>query len=203
MKKIILVLALISTSLFAGTEFNTVKVSDGKVALCKTKYDLYRSKTGVYSAKATSVTLEEGNISFEVNLKFLACVEENEVFKFVYKKPYAKFQWPTLNRESTVTTQANDVRLKAFKDGVYKVLTNQLLEDEENQTKTITVSLSDVLNNSDSEIGKGSFDFWIVKKMNYTILNEGVDFNDLVNFGSYRIRFEVKETVDGLKAILL
>lgn len=203
MKRIILGLSLISTAVFANPEFNTVKVSDGKVAHCKTKYDLYRSKAGVYSAKATSVKLENDTIRFEIDLKFLACVQEEETFKFVYKKPYAKFEWATLNRESTVTAKATDVRLKAFKDGVYKILTNQLLTDEAMQTKTIEVSITDVLNNTDIKTGKGSFDFWVVKKMNYTIESEGVDFNDMVNFGSYRINFEIKETIEGFKVNLL
>jgi hypothetical protein len=71
------------------------------------------------------------------------------------------------------------------------------------QTKTIEVSITDVLNNTDIKTGKGSFDFWVVKKMNYTIESEGVDFNDMVNFGSYRINFEIKETIEGFKVNLL
>jgi hypothetical protein len=203
MKRIMLALALISTSVFAGTEFNTIKVQDGTVARCKVKYDLHRNKEGVYTAEATSVKLEDETLTFEVDLKFLACTKENDTFKFFYKSPYSKLEWPTSSGESVVVAQAKEVSLKAYKDSVYKILTDQVLDREEKQTRTITVALKDVLNNAEGVTGKGSFDLWISKKMNYTVESQGVEFNKIVHYGSYRIHFEVKETVEGLKASLL
>ncbi|MBK26302.1 MAG: hypothetical protein CME70_20045 [Halobacteriovorax sp.] len=201
MKKIILATMLISTAAMANPEFNTVKVSDGKVAHCKTSYDLYRNKVGVYSAKATSATITDDTIEFKINLKFLACEKNEDSYNFVYKKPYARFEYNTVSTQDLIVAKASEVKLKAYKDGVYKILTAQLIENESKVTKTIKVSLSDALDNSESN--KGSIDFWIVKKMNYQIENQDVNFNDLRNFGSYRINFKVEETVDGPKVNLL
>ena len=70
MKTIILGLSILSMSTFAGTTFNTVKVSDGKTANCKSKIDLNSSKIGVYVAKATGQVLKMRRLVLILNLSF-------------------------------------------------------------------------------------------------------------------------------------
>lgn len=209
MKSIVLGLIFAATSVSANTTFDTVKVSDGKTAYCKTKYDLHRAKTGVYTGKAIKAELEEGKINFQVKLNFLACIEKEGKFQFVYKKPYAEFLYKTFTTKDTVSAKASEVHLKAYKDGVYKILTNQKLPDASSQVRNIEVSLEDALNEKQIEqlkngkTVKGNFDFWISKKMTYTIEAQAVRFNDLVSFGSYRINFEISDSDTGLKINLL
>jgi len=90
MKKIILGISLLSFTAMADTTFSTVKVADGKTAICKSKLDLYRNRTGAYSAKAVAASADEETISFDVELKFLSCVQENDEFQFVYKGRWCK-----------------------------------------------------------------------------------------------------------------
>ncbi len=201
MKKIIIALAVLSATVPAETEFNTVKSFDGKAVHCKTIHDLYRNKTGLYLAKATAATIEDQRISFKINLSFLACVKEEERFKFVYKGPYEKFQYSTVLVEDMMVAQAKEVKLKAYKDGVYKILTSQIIEDDSKQVQTITVDLKDVLNAGNKK--RGSIDFWVVKKMNFSIEGQGVDFDEMINYGSYRINFNIVNTEEGLKVNLL
>ncbi len=201
MKGIIVASMLFSMTALATTEFNTVKVSDGKVAHCKTSYDLYRNKLGVYMAKASDAIISDQTIEFKIDLKFLACEKNGDNYGFVYKKPYSRFEYKTVSTEDLIVAKATEVKLKAYKDGIYKILTNQAIEDETSITKTISVSLTDALDKAESNTG--SIDFWIVKKMNYVIENQDVNFNDLRNFGSYRINFKIEETDEGLKVKLI
>lgn len=213
MKTIILGLSILSMSTFAGTTFNTVKVSDGKTAYCKSKIDLNSSKIGVYVAKATGASVEDETISFDIELKFLACVKNNESFNFVYKAPYEASKYETIRTtpgvDNQVTVTPQEVRLKAVKDGVYKVFSNQLLGNASKQTVNMNISLEDVLNQDqlnklmDEGSVKGSFDVWIDKKMNYIIHQNDSEFMELVNYGSYRVLFEIINDEKELRIFLL
>ncbi|MFT6069336.1 MAG: hypothetical protein ACJAT2_003428 [Bacteriovoracaceae bacterium] len=209
MKKIALALALVTTSVFSATTFNTVKISDGKSAYCKSKNDIHRNKIGVYSAKAVSAKTDNQNINFNIELKFLSCVKQNDKFTFIYKKPYAEFSWETFTTKDQVVASASEVRLKAYKDGVYRLLNNTVIPDIAKQTQQINISLEDVLNQeqveelSNGSKIKGSFDFWISKKVQYSIQAQDINFTNMRNFGSFRVHFEVTKTEKGLSIKLI
>jgi hypothetical protein len=196
-----LLLCLVSLSSFA--KVNTVKISDGKSAYCKTKKDLYRNRIGAYNARATEIQLiDEETIKVDIKLKFLTCEKSGDAFNFSLTKPYHTLTYPSLNRASgqrvPVTVTPHEVRFKAFKDGVYKKLTDQLVDNQASQVVSIYLQLSDVMNQQQLEqleekvSTNASFDIWTSKLLNYEEETSGIEFKKLVNFGSYRIHFNIK-----------
>ncbi|PIP95427.1 MAG: hypothetical protein COW00_13060 [Bdellovibrio sp. CG12_big_fil_rev_8_21_14_0_65_39_13] len=213
MKKIILGISLLSFAAMANTTVNTVKVADGKTATCKSKLDLYRNRTGAYSAKAVAATADDQSISVDVELKFLACTQTNDAIQFVLKGPLETSTYQTVTtvagQRNEVQVTPSDVRLKAFKDGIYKILNNTELSNESIQEQTITVALADVLNPEqmlkldEQKIITGSFDIWVSKKLNFVVEQTGTDFTQLSNFGSYRIHFKLTKDEKGTSITLL
>lgn len=213
MKKIILGITLLSFAAMADTTVTTVKVADGKTAICKTKLDLYRNRTGAYSAKAIAARAEDETISVDVELKFLLCVQSNDEFQFVLKGPLESSTYQTVTtvagQRNEVQVTPSDVRLKAFKDGIYKILNNTELSNDSVQEQTITVALSDVLNPQqrlqldEQKAVTGSFDIWVSKKLNFVVEQTGTDFSQISHFGSYRIHFKITKDEKGTSVTLL
>lgn len=75
--KFMIVALLVSFSAFAN---DIIKVTDGSIALCKTKVDVLRYQT---SAIYRPLSFVRGDDSATLTVEFLRCVQSGEEFKFV------------------------------------------------------------------------------------------------------------------------
>jgi hypothetical protein len=201
MKKLILLLSVaLSFNSFAAT-LQTVKVSDGKVAHCKTKYDMNRNKLGAYTLKASSAEIVEETISMKLKVSFFKCVENNGRLGFSYALPFETTNWTTGDQDASALV--NSVKLKAYQDGVYKVLFDQELTDESRQNIEFSTDFSSLVSEDEIQaIESGvavikSIDFSLVKNIN--IISGDLDMTSNRSFGSFRVRISLEKSAEGIK----
>lgn len=189
-----LLLSLLSFSAFASTGIN-LKVSDGASATCKTKADIQRNKFGAYKTRLKAIFVDRDTAEVKVDISFLSCAQNEGEIAFSPVKPYDTFNYQTVSLNSgiqTVNVQPELIKMISYRDGVYKIIADVLLSNEEKQTAILNLKLTDLLSAkdlSDLQDGKtvtGNFDYLIQK----TIKIETQKTNDLINFGAFRIHFK-------------
>lgn len=161
MKSLIAALILLSFSSFAS---EILKVSDGSVALCESKVDVYRYRAGlVYRPLGFKVI--DGNA--EVTVEFLKCVQEGDTFKFVTDKNISSrtIVVETASREQrTIRIEREKFALVAYRSNDIRLLSRTELADNGNHTYTATLPLvlSDLQVNRD---GKRFFEMSLSHKI--------------------------------------
>lgn len=181
----------------------TVKVADGTSATCKTQLDVNgrRNRLGAYRAQAKSAELVDGKVKVGLTLQFLKCENLRGTYGFAAVSPYKTtvFSNPLLeDREHKSQVTVSDVRLKGYKDGVYKVLVNSRIPDDEKgiQTLTIEVPAEELINDSQRNLeGKfnANLDLWLSKQVRFESLSDASkSFDDNVNYGSFRVHLNVE-----------
>ena len=193
-------LSLAATNTFA---LETIKVLDGKVAYCKTKLDQYRARLGAYSLNATGISVDDEKISITTELKFLKCVNSGDEYAWEETSAMAEHQHNVPNADGstrTVTVVANKAELRAYRDGVYTVIATVDLSDKSIETD-IELMLGDFLTVAEmNQLATGqtlklSVDAFLLKNVSFLGLDSDLRMNR--SFGTFRIRFELKQNNDG------
>ena len=197
-----LLVALLAMSTFSSYALETVKVSDGKAAYCKTKHDTFRSRFGAYKISAQSVGVADGIVKIETNFKFMTCIADGEDFSWVQISPLEELRFqtplPTDSREITVIT--NSATLKLMRDGVYKTLDEVELTDD-TATPELQFELDRFLTDSEKEafeageLVKINTDIFMIK--NITLEGLSMEYQSNKGFGAFRFRFSVQKNDDG------
>ncbi len=203
----LILIAILSLSSVYANEVNTVKVWDGAVASCKSKKDALRFKSGAYKFFTTSAEISESStLVLPFILQFLNCEEVNGEFKMVSSLPYSGYTYTFGN--VVAENSVSEVRVKAYRDGHYKVLMDQVVQNTKVTSLKFDEDLSKVLTNEealeleDKGQVKISVDFFILKQVN-TVSNTGSDFNRNIPFGSFRVHVLLKKNQDQIKASLI
>jgi hypothetical protein len=198
-----------------ASSVRTLRVADGKTAHCKSDYDISRYKTGVYSARVLKVEGRQERILFTVKLNFHQCKNVNNRYQFVPAGPYqsSTHQIPVISLEDkhtqTLRITPLDVRLRGFRDGLYKLKVNQQLSRANQQTVVFSIPLTELLSQSEcDQIAAGltvktDFDFWLHKKLRRENLDSGYELIDTVSYGRFRAYFNIAVDGERLKVMLL
>lgn len=193
-------LAMGTSNTFA---LETIKVLDGKTAYCKTKYDQYRARLGAYSLNAKSISVDDEKITIGTELKFLNCVYSDGAYAWENSTAMASHEYTIpydLDSTRTITVVANKAELRVFRDGVYKIINTIDLSDKAVDTD-IEVLLGDFLTIDEMDrLSNGEtltlgLDAFLLKNVSFIGLDNDLRTNK--NFGTFRIRFELKQNNDG------
>lgn len=198
-------LSLIS-SLYAS-DLITLKVSDGKSAYCKTKYDAYRNKLGAYMLKGKSISINNETLLININVTALKCKSRNGRFQFQLMQPYQNLVYRS--GKNLITVDVLDARIKGYVDGEYELLVDKVLSDHRFQLMTLRISKDELLTNQDRENLKNgktikkSLDLWMNKLLRFHNVTTNKISRSQNNFGAYRLHFKLEETNTGMIVELL
>lgn len=196
MKSTLLLLGVLLSSPSFAAQTTTVKVADGTSAYCRSDKDLNSrgNAIGLYKVKASKAQIVEDFVEVEVDIQFLKCTKSSRGFSFQEVAPFAGtniFQ-NFYGKDVEVKTEA--IELKAYKDGVYKVLFNQdVVLNEAQQKITMTLPIEEVLNNGTQNrtIYEASFDIFMIKDLSYNRLDGKASVKNKARYGSYRIHMDL------------
>lgn len=186
--------AVSSVTAFASNGYN-VKVSDGGAAHCKTKADVVRGRFGAYKTHLKSIVVDGNTAEVKIETILLSCIEKDDKIGFSEVRPYDTLSYQTVtfnNGIQTLHATPEQVKMIAYKDGVYKKLANVELTNEHKQIVTLKLELDDLLSaeeREDLENGKvvlGNFDYTLQK----TVKIGDKDYSKRITFGAFRIHFE-------------
>lgn len=183
----------------------TIKVLDGKVAHCKTKYDQYRARLGAYSFNATAVSVDDEKVQLTTEVNFLKCVADGEGFAWEDSTVLADSEYNVLDSDGstrTITVIANKAMLRVMRDGVYQII-DEVILGEKSESVTLNLDLYKLLSDDESDrLSNGEeirvdADVFLVKNVTFTGLASGEDLRMNKSFGTYRVRFLMKQNNDG------
>lgn len=193
----------------AETNHETVKVADGSVVQCKNKYDIQnrRNRLGAYRAKAISAEIEGDTIKMQIALRFLKCQQMRGQVGFMTKSPYERtvYSNPVAgDLEHQAEVIVNEVRLKGFKQGVYDLIVNQRLKNQGLQVVSIEVPIEKVIANGNAyQNFNANLDLFISKQITFQDLGDtSKSFDDITNFGAFRVHLKVV-TNEGVQKVIL
>ncbi len=192
--------AFMGLSMFNSYALETVKVLDGKKAMCKTKVDVARSRMGAYTLNADSVSVTDGQVTIETTFKFLRCKASGEGFAWEVISPLETLTYTTPQLDNLpaneITVITNKATLKAYKDGVYSVFSEQELLDD-SQNLDVTFGLDQLMSEADKVLFdaglevKLAADIFLVK--NITLEGLSFDYRSNKGYGTFRVRFSVQK----------
>ncbi|MCP4912925.1 MAG: hypothetical protein GY909_07380 [Oligoflexia bacterium] len=185
MKKLILFLSFISLFSAKADLIQTVKVSDGTLALCQKKTDVYRGREGAYNLKAVAGIRTSEGVILRLRITSLKCTQKKGKFGFKLENLLASSSYNSHGNEIVVDTI--DATLKGYVDGEYKLLTEKALQDRKVQAETVFIANEDLV--SDNSIK--SVDFFVTKLKQYENKTNGYQFKKSVNYGLFRVRFRM------------
>lgn len=201
MKLTVLTALAMSALAFTSVQaLETIKILDGKVARCETSQDQYRHRLGAYSFNAEQVKLENDQLRITTNLRFLKCTKQGDLFGFIETTPLATTEFRVVGRTTPVRIVANNAVLRVFRDGVYQLL-DEVIIDEKSMSVDINFDLNDLVNESEAQrISDGEkvlvdVDAFLLK--NLTIQGLDSDYRSDHAYGAYRIRFTVEKSDNG------
>lgn len=183
----------------------TVKSYDGKIAYCQKKFDVFRARNGVYRGKALNLKVTPDAVTLDISLNFLACVENAGKFGFVSIAPYEEVEFETIsmsNESHLVQVITSEAFLKVYNESEYSILISKKITNETKQTISISIPLENVVTSEQlakmnkGKAVKGSFDFWVAKKLTYKSLHKPYNMSFMKNLGSYRVFFEASLEAD-------
>lgn len=189
---------LLAGSAQAQTKLQTLKVADGTVSVCKSEHDVVsrRNRLGAYRAKALTAEMDGENIQLKVALSFLKCSNSRGQVGFVSTSPYESttFANPILgNADHKSKVTVSDVRLKGYKDGVYKLIVDQEVNDEGIQIVSVEVPVKDIVSEGTYENFNANLDLFVSKKVRFQSLEDASKvFDDVSNFGKFRVHLKVE-----------
>lgn len=208
MKKLIFVTAslLFAHSLFA-LEFTSVKVFDGTTASCNSKADQIRYRSGAYRFKALNAQVTNSyNLEINFALEFLKCSETRSGFQLTEALPYAEFSYEF--GDHVAVNSIGDVKIKAYRDGLYKILMEESLANTSKMKLTFDQDIATVLTERELEtldrLGevKTSIDFFVVKNVKTSSTNSS-EFKRNINYGSFRVHVKLEKKDGFVKANII
>jgi len=207
-------LALFTASTQASTNISTTKVSDGTVAVCKKGYDVHKRSNlnGVYRAKAHKINItEDGMAEIDLILIFQRCASNDGKVGFISHSPLKKVETQVYGLDkkfNDIEVNTESAVIKAYKDGVYKLLQENNLKDKSVQAQRLTVPVESLMSDMDKkelELGnkaQGSFDIMIQKQVRLENLSKNYSMRTTSNLGAFRIRFDIERNGETLEATL-
>lgn len=196
-------MALLAMSASNTFALETIKVLDGKTAYCKTKYDQFRARLGAYSLNAKAISVDDEKITITTDLKFLKCVYEDSAYNWENSTAMASHEYTIPNADGslrTIEVVANKAELRAYRDGVYRILSTIDLSDKAVETN-IEIMLGDFLTVDEMDrLANGEkltlgLDAFLIKNVSFLGLDNDLRMNK--SFGTFRIRFELEQNNDG------
>ena len=208
MKKLVLTFFFGLVSLcevHAQSSLTTLKVADGSLAKCRTKADFYsaRNRSGVYRFRALGAEVENEHVKVLIALEFFKCSRSGESYGFAKIAPYETLRYSHLGFHSTneVEVIVNEARLKAYKDGDYRILSDQKIEHGAGEVYVLAarIELKDIVNMSTPSFKDydSSVDFFLAKNLTYNNLTTGDSFRDRISYGSFRVHLKVSRDDKG------
>lgn len=195
-----ILVALMGLSMFNANALETIKVLDGKKAFCEKKTDVFRSRMGAYTLNADAVSVTDGQVTIETTFKFLRCNKVGESFAWEVLSPLETltYQTPQIGNQPSneITVITNKATIKAYRDGIYSVLTEQELIDD-SQNIDVTFALDEVMSEADKLLFDAGLevkldtDIFLVK--NITLEGLGFDYRSNSGFGAFRVRYSVQK----------
>ncbi|WP_127717621.1 hypothetical protein [Halobacteriovorax sp. HLS] len=191
-------LSLIALSLFSisfSYALETVKVFDGTERTCESEKDIFLNRNGAYRAKALKSEMNDQQVELTVKFEFLTCAKTDEGYKFVQIDPYSNTEYKihALDGEiQTVNVLPINGYLKAYQDGVFKLIDRKELAFKAVQNHVVQIDLKDLKQ-------KPSIDLAVSKE----VILDSVDTQiiDTIRYGAFRVHFDVKETGASLKEV--
>lgn len=204
--------ALISGTIFASS-VETVQIPDGGSAYCNDQNDVVKGIYGAYKAKATSVAYDNAvdQFTFHVAINFLSCTLDKGTIAFVSASPTAKTTYKTKiskDKELSVTVTPLESRLRTYVDGDYLLLHDLLLTAKSEQSFDLSFPAVSLLTDaqlsalSAGQTIKSSVDLYIYKTIRW-LASDGTTDDSALNYGSFRIWFEIQSTERGMRITLL
>lgn len=199
MKAILLSFLCLSTLASTGI---SVKVSDGTVATCKTKSDVHRFKFGAYKAALKEIAVNSDVASFDLKIDFLSCQNKDGDINFSSVKPLDGFNYQSVSFEKgiiDVEVQPESVKMISYRDGVYKIISDVELSNDEQQIVKLDIKVEDLLSSTEIENLRngqeviGNFDYMLQK----SVVINGSSAAEKINFGAFRIHFKAKVDKSG------
>lgn len=196
--------ALMGLSMFNSYALETIKILDGKKALCEKKTDVARSRMGAYTLNADAISVTDGQVSIETTFKFLRCQASGDGFAWEVISPLETltYKTPQLNNQpaNEITVVTNSASIKAYRDGVYSVLSEQVLLDD-TQNIDVTFALDALMNETEKALFEAGLevklaaDIFLVK--NITLYGLNFDYRSNKGYGAFRVRFSVQKDDEG------
>lgn len=198
----VLITTLFAMGAFAVSDVKIVKVLDGKVKFCKSRYDVFTGRLGTYEVQVKNLAVTENVAEVELELKFKRCVGDKEVgFNFVEVSPYEEvsFQSLALKNEEPEDLRIipTEVKLRGYKDGVYKNLFENVLNRDSIQTITLEFPVSEAFDKEITDEKSGAsktrfaVDIFVLKKSKWENLSKGEGYSDQKSLGAYRLFFHL------------
>lgn len=200
-----LLMALLGFGAMNTYALETIKVLDGKVARCETKYDVYRSRLGAYSFNATAVSVDDEKVQLQTEVKFLKCVADGEEYAWESSTVLADSEYNVVDADGsprTITVIANKAMLRVMRDGVYQII-DEVILGEKSESITLNLDLYKLLSDDESDrLSNGEeilvdADVFMVKNLTFTGMASGEDLRMNKSFGTFRVRFLMKQNNDG------
>lgn len=196
MKTTLAAIALTLSSQAFASQLSTIKVFDGTSAYCRSEKDVLTrgNAIGLYRVKATKVALKENKVDVQLQLRFLKCEKSDKGYGFTEVAPLGNSQsFLGFDGASTQVTTEN-VHVKGYKDGVYRVLFNEkVTQNAGQQNLSVSIPVEEILENATENRNKfdASFDVFIIKKLKFERSNGEMSFHDRVPYGSFRVRMNL------------
>ncbi len=207
-------LTLLTASAQVSASVTTTKVSDGTVAVCKKAYDVHKRSNlnGVYRAKAHKINItEDGIAEIDLILIFQRCATKGAKVGFVSHSPLKKVETQVYGlgkKFNDIEISTESAVVKAYKDGVYKLLQENNLKDKSAQAHRLSIPVESLMSDMDKkelEFGnkaQGSFDIMIQKQIRLENLSKNYSMRTTSNLGAFRIRFDIERNGETLEATL-
>lgn len=186
MRTLLVTLMLTSFSSFA-TEI--IKVSDGSVAKCESKIDVYRYRASMIY-RPLSFKIVDGNA--EVKVEFLKCIQDGETFRMVQDKNIFERivviePGPFSREQKTIRIEREKFSLIAYRSEDVRLLAKNALSYNGDNTfsATLPLEMSDLQVNRN---GQRFFEMTVSHKMKMIDAATNREIDSRVDFlGSYRM----------------
>lgn len=181
-----------------------VKVSDGTFAFCRNKADVVRNNHQAYVLKKKSVSLVNEALQLNLEIGFVQCVKQDGGFKFITQNPYDLFTFENIYLSGdlkTVEVETEWIKAIIYRDGIYKVLFKDVVDD--NLNLNVTIQLTDLLTEEElnqldqGESVRASFDFMLNRKIiSHALSSSNTPSRNVIRYGSFR-QWIVLKKIDG------
>jgi len=202
----LVIMALLACCFSSFTYSNTV--IEDIVDSCESKVDVFTYRFGGYQADVKLVDVSSDQIKFNLDLKFLLCLETSKgVFERVLSNPMADvhYQLPISHTQSiNVVVKPQSLSLKFMKHDIFKLIKTINLENKASRQSIVTsLSLKDILSQSETQelsrnrVVKTHFSFFLVKNLIWTS-DLYDDARENLVYSAYRKILEVRLDDDGM-----
>lgn len=198
MKSTLAVLSLLFSLGTLAAQATTVKVADGTSAYCKNERDTQSRKNaiGLYRIKAKEASIQDSDtVAVKIDLSFLKCLKSSSRgFNFKEVAPFSPNSLFKTSGNRIISVKTEEITLKGYKDGVYKLLVDQKIEKNlGRQEITLLLPIESILNDRSQNrpTYDANIDLMITKKLNFSTPDGELSVNDQTTYGAFRIHLNL------------